>query len=389
MSRNDVILGYSGFFSPGAALLVVCSFFLLSACDSPPERQAAPEEPRPVKLLTVGESSAVMQRKFPGMVRASKRAELAFQVSGTLTQLPVGEGQEVKEGQILAQLDQRDFENSLRNAQGQFGNVRAALESATSEYERILRIRKQDPGATSESMVVKRREAKDRATAEMESVQAALDAARDKLGDTTLRAPFSGIVSRRHVENFQEVQAKEPIVSLDDISALEILVDLPESVVARINEPSERTGKEAPVMAEFAALPGKEYALVVKEFSTRADPKTQTFQVVFEMKKPDDVSILPGMTAMIVGSSPEGVNGDGRFVIPAVAVFSDERGVAHVWVVEPDTMAVQRREVVTGGVAGEAGIRIAEGLKAGEVVAVSGASRLRDGMRVKPFDGTF
>jgi multidrug efflux pump subunit AcrA (membrane-fusion protein) len=72
-----------------------------------------------------------------------------------------------------------------------------------------------------------------------------------------------------------------------------------------------------------------------------------------------------------------------------VAVFSDERGVAHVWVVEPDTMAVQRRKVVTGGVAGEAGIRIAEGLKAGDVVAVSGASRLRDGMRVKPFDGTF
>ncbi|NCC05925.1 MAG: efflux RND transporter periplasmic adaptor subunit, partial [Proteobacteria bacterium] len=233
MSRNNVISGYSGFSSPGAALLVVFSFFLLSACDSPPERQAAPEEPRPVKLLTVGESSSVMQRKFPGMVRASKRAELAFQVSGTLTQLPVGEGQEVKEGQILAQLDQRDFENSLRNAQGQLGNVRAALESATSEYERILRIRKQDPGATSESMVVKRREAKDRATAEMESAQAALDAARDKLGDTTLRAPFSGIVSRRHVENFQEVQAKEPIVSLDDISALEILVDLPESVVAR------------------------------------------------------------------------------------------------------------------------------------------------------------
>ncbi|WP_225940277.1 MULTISPECIES: efflux RND transporter periplasmic adaptor subunit [Desulfomicrobium] len=340
-------------------------------------------------MLTVGESSEVMQRKFPGMVRASKRAELAFQVSGTLTQLPVGEGQEVKEGQILAQLDQRDFENSLRNAQGQLGNVRAALESATSEYERILRIRKQDPGATSESMVVKRREAKDRASAEMESAQAAVDAARDKLGDTTLRAPFSGIVSRRHVENFQEVQAKEPIVSLDDISALEILVDLPESVVARINEPSERTGKEAPVMAEFAALPGKEYALAVKEFSTRADPKTQTFQVVFEMKKPDDVSILPGMTAMIVGSSREGVNGDGRFVVPAVAVFSDERGVAHVWVVEPDTMAVQRRKVVTGGVAGEAGIRIAEGLRAGDVVAVSGASRLRDGMRVKPFDGTF
>ena len=150
-------------FFPGAAVVVVC-LTLLAACDRSPERQVEAVEPRPVKMVTVGQASQATQRSFPGTVRAARRAELAFQVSGTLTQLSVGEGQEVREGEVLAQLDQRDFENSLRNAQGQFGNVRAALESARSEYERILRIRKQDPGATSESMVVKRREAMDRAS---------------------------------------------------------------------------------------------------------------------------------------------------------------------------------------------------------------------------------
>jgi RND family efflux transporter MFP subunit len=377
-----------GFFFSGAAVVVVC-LTLLAACEGQKEGQEASAEPRPVKMMTVGAVSQATQRSFPGTVRAARRAELAFQVSGTLIRLPVGEGQEVREGDVLAQLDQRDFETGLRSAQGQYGNVRAALESAKSEYERILRIRKQDPGATSESMVVKRREAMDRATAELESVQAAVDAARDKLGYTSLHAPFSGIVSRRHVENYQEVQAKEPVVSLDDISSLEILVDLPESVVARISEPSDRTGKQAPVHAEFAALPDREFSLIVKEFSTRADPKTQTFQVVFQMEKPDDVAILPGMTAMIVGSAQPDVNGDGRYVIPAVAVFGDEQGVSHVWVVEPKSMAVQRRKVVIGEVAGDAGIRITEGLQAGEIVAVSGASQLRDGMLVKPFDGTF
>lgn len=388
MSRMNGKSHRLGFFFPGAAVLVVC-LTLLAACEGQKEVQEASAEPRPVKMMTVGQASQATQRSFPGTVRAARRAELAFQVSGTLIRLPVGEGQEVREGDVLAQLEQRDFETGLRSAQGQYGNVRAALESAKSEYERILRIRKQDPGATSESMVVKRREAMDRATAELESVQAAVDAARDKLGYTRLHAPFSGIVSRRHVENFQEVQAKEPVVSLDDISSLEILVDLPESVVARISEPSDRTGKQAPVHAEFAALPGREFSLIVKEFSTRADPKTQTFQVVFQMEKPDDVAILPGMTAMIVGSAQQGVNGDGRYVIPAVAVFGDEQGVSHVWVVEPKSMAVQRRKVVIGEVAGDAGIRITEGLQAGEIVAVSGASQLRDGMRVKPFDGTF
>lgn len=372
----------------GAALLAACLVFL-TACD---RRQDAPEptaEPRPVKMMTVGAAAETMRRTFPGTVRAARRAELAFQISGTLTRLPAGEGQEVREGEVLAQLDQRDFETGLRSAQGQFGNVRAALDSARSEYDRILRIRAQDPGATSESMVVKRREAVERAAAELESAQAAVDAARDRLGYTTLRAPFSGIVSKRHAENFQEVQAKEPIVSLDDISALEILVDLPESVVAGINDPADRTGKQAPVHAEFAALPGREFPLVVKEFSTRADPKTQTFRVVLQMDKPEDVSILPGMTAMIVGSAHPRINGDDQFVIPAVAVFADERGMAQVWVVDPATMTVQRRGVVTGELSGDAGIRVVEGLAAGETVAVSGAGRLRDGMRVKPFDGTF
>lgn len=386
MSRMNV--QSFGFRFPGLVLVAVF-LTLLAACEGRQEAQEASTEPRPVKMMTVGEAAQITERSFPGTVRAAKRAELAFQVSGTLTRLSVGEGQEVREGEVLAQLDQRDFENSLRSAQGQFGNVRAALESARSEYERILRIRKQDPGATSESMVVKRREAMDRASAEMESAQAAVDAARDRLGYTSLHAPFSGIVSRRHVENFQEVQAKEPIVSLDDISSLEILVDLPESVVARINEPSERTGKQAPVHAEFAALPDREFPLIVKEFSTRADPKTQTFQVVFEMEKPDDVSILPGMTALIVGSAQQGVNGDGNFIIPAVAVFGDELGVSHVWVVNPETMTVERRKVVTGELTGDAGIRVLEGLAAGETVAVSGAGQLRDGMRVKPFNGTF
>jgi RND family efflux transporter MFP subunit len=388
MIRMSEISRRRRFFFAVSAFTALC-LVLLTACDGSQEAQEPSAEPRPVKMMTVGEAPDVTTRSFPGTVRAARRAELAFQVSGTLTRLSVGEGQEVRDGEVLAQLDQRDFENSLRSAQGQFGNVRAALESARSEYERILRIRKQDPGATSESMVVKRREAMDRASAELESVQAAVDAARDKLGYTSLRAPFSGIVSRRHVENFQEVQAKEPIVSLDDISSLEILVDLPESVVARISEPSERTGKQAPVHAEFAAMPGRKFSLIVKEFSTRADPKTQTFQVVFQMEKPDDVSILPGMTAMIVGSAQPGVNGDGHFVIPAVAVFGDERGVSHVWVVEPKTMSVQRRKVITGELSKDAGIRVVEGLSAGETVAVSGAGQLRDGMRVKPFDGTF
>jgi RND family efflux transporter MFP subunit len=216
-----------------------------------------------------------------------------------------------------------------------------------------------------------------------------VDAAQDKLGYTTLRAPFAGVISKRYVDNFQEVRAKQAIVSLDDISSLEILVDLPEIVVASIRESDKEIGSEARAHAEFAAAPDAEYPLRIKEFATRADPRTQTYQVVFQMKRPEDLLILPGMTATVVGEPPvSGETGD-FFVIPAIAVFADDQGKSQVWVVDKETMTAQRRGVTTGDLTGEANIQITEGLRSGDTVAVSGVSQIREGMKVKPFDGTF
>jgi RND family efflux transporter MFP subunit len=372
-----------------ATLLGLLMLLFFPSCGGKEEKEVKPEVVRPVKMMTVTSSTDALQLRFPGIVRAAKRADLAFQVEGTLRQLPVDEGQEVKEGQLIAQLDQRDFENNLRNARGQLAKAKAALESAQSEYDRILRIQKQDPGAASESMVVKRREAVDRSKAEIDSAQAAVDTARDKLDYTILRAPFGGVVSKRYVDNFQEVRAKQAIVSLDDISFLEILVDLPEIVVASIKDSDKETGSEALAHAEFAAAPGKEYPLKVKEFSTRADPKTQTYQVVFRMERPKDVLILPGMTATVVGETPAGREQEGFFVVPAIAVFADDQGKSNVWVVDRGKMTVARRRVTTGNLTGEAGIQITEGLNSGEMIAVSGVSQLREDMKVKPFDGTY
>jgi RND family efflux transporter MFP subunit len=298
-------------------------------------------------------------------------------VEGRLTQLPVDEGQMVKEGQLIAQLDQKDFKNKLRDAEGQLAKAKAALESARSEYDRILRIQKRDPGAASESMVVKRREAVDQSKAEVDSAQASVDIARDQLGYTTLRAPFGGVVSKRYVDNYQEVRAKEPIVSLDDVSSVEILVDLPELIVATFKE-----GNENQVVAEFAAAPGKQYPLTIKERASRADPKTQTYQVVFRMPHPDDINVLPGMTATVAGSAQMREKTKEVIIAPTIAVVADAAGNPNVWIVDKETLKVHQRGVKTGDLTGTDSIEIIDGLKSGETIAISGVSRLRDGMRV-------
>jgi membrane fusion protein, multidrug efflux system len=360
--------------------VVIAAFLLfLAACGKDKEEKAAKEVVRPIKMMTVTSSTDALQIKFPGTVRAAKRADLAFQVGGTLTQFPVDEGLVVKEGQLIGQLDQRDFKNALRNAQGQLEKAKAALESAQSEYERILRIQKQDPGAASESMVVLRREALDSSMAEIDSAQAAVDTARDQLGYTTLRAPFGGVISKRYVDNYQEIRAKEPIVSLDDVSSVEILVDVPELIVATFKEGDET---RVQAVAEFAAVPGKQYPLTVKERAKRADSKTQTYQVVFLMPQPNDINVLPGMTATVTGSARMREETKEVFIVPDIAVVADAAGNPNVWVVDKESLKVHLRPVRTGELTGTDSIEIIDGLKSGETIAISGVSRLREGMQV-------
>jgi RND family efflux transporter MFP subunit len=356
------------------AFAAVC---LLSACaekEAPEIKQIV----RPVKLMTVVSSGEALQRRFPGRVRAAMRVDLAFQVGGPLVELTAEEGETVKEGDVLARIDPRNFETDLKNAQGRMARAKAALDSAQSEYARIQRIREADPGAASESIEVRRRETVEKARADVASAEASVKSASDRLADTYLRSPFDGVVSRRYVENFQEVRPKETILSIDDVSRIEIVVDIPELIMARV-----RANRARDIHAEFAAMPGKRYPLTVKEYATRADPATNTYQFVLEMPQPEDLNVLPGMTAIVSGSDPMAHASATPFVVPAFAVFADDGGQSRVWVVDEEKMTVASREVSTGSVTGTESIEIIDGLASGEIIAITGVTRLREGMQVR------
>jgi multidrug efflux system membrane fusion protein len=363
-------------FAARACLVTLAAVFVI-ACGKE-EEKVTKEVVRPVKIIELESRGESLARKYPGKVQAQKRVDLAFQVHGPLIELPVNEGQEVGEGDLLARIDPRDFRTVLRNAEGQLAKAKAALDLAQSEYKRVLSIRDEDPGAVSGSMIDQKREAVGRAEADITSVAAAVDAAKDQLSYTYLRAPFDGVVAKRHVDNFQEVRAKQAIVSLDDANVIEIIIDVPETIMATVK-------KDRPVskiVVEFASAPGKEYPLTVKEYATRADPTTQTYRITLQMPRPEDLNVLPGMTATVVGYVPEETSSGDQFVVPALAVFADEAGQAHVWVVDKDSMKVQQRKVTTGELTGSKSIQILEGLKSGEMIATTGVTQLREGMQV-------
>ena len=198
------------------SLSVAFGGLLLTGC-SKEEAPVVEEVAQIVKVVTVGDATG-QSRVFTGQVRANKRVELAFQVSGPLSQLSAEEGQQVKKGALLAQILPRDFETALAAA-------RANAVEAEQQYLRYkeLYVRKQASKAQF-----------DKVKSQHDIAQSNLKKSQDVLADTSLRAPFSGVVAKRFVENYTEVRAKDPIVSLQDISKVEVLISVPERMAADV-----------------------------------------------------------------------------------------------------------------------------------------------------------
>ena len=362
-SRSSCPL-FTFFLFVSASFIIFSLAFSISGCGKKKEEVEVKEVVRPVKLLKIEGKGSSKEIKYPGRVRASERVDLAFQVAGPLIELPVTEGQNVKKGEIVARILPRDFETEIAKAKAR----------ALDAEQQYLRYR---------DLYVKKQVSKadfDKYKSQADIARARQKEAEDTLSDTYLRAPFTGVIAKRYVENFEDVQAKAPIVSIQDISEVEVLVDVPENVMATLKQ-----GRKNVAVAEFAVAPGKQYPLTLKEFSTEADPRTLTYQVTLLMTQPEDITVLPGMTANVVGTTQTGQTETEittNIVIPAAAVFADETGTSHVWVVNRDTMTAHNREVKTGSLTGTAAISIISGIEPGETIAVTGVTQLRENMKV-------
>jgi multidrug efflux system membrane fusion protein len=352
---------------------------LLFSC-SKKEEEKVEAIARPIKLMTVGSNLTGQIRSLPGTVRATDRVDLAFQVSGPLIEFPVREGQRVKRGDMLARIDPQDYETSLRNAKGTLARAKASLDYAVAEYQRFRNVKATDAGAVSDSMVHLKYTAQAVAQAGLQSAEAGLAAAQDQLNYTQLRAPFSGLIARRLVDNYQEVAVKQPILSLQNMTDIEVLVDVPESMMAPIRATKPR------MYADFAADPSRHFELKVKETALLADSLTQTFRVVLVMPAPTGIRILPGMTATVSVEFASVPTDEGSIIVPAVAVWADNAGHSMVWVVDTKTMTVHRRAVTTGDLTGTDSIKVTAGINPEEVIVTSGVSKLQEGQVVRKYE---
>lgn len=345
--------------SSSAFLLAIS--LLLYGCE---KKQAEPKNlVRTVKVFHVEGPEDIAQRTFPGIVDASDKVDLSFQVPGQIKEFPVKEGDQVKKGQLIAKLDPTDYEIAV-------GEAKSKLESAQAELERTKKL------LAKQFASQKQYDANKTAT---DTAQAQLDLAQQNLRYTQITAPYDGEVAKKYVENFQNVIAKKPIVRLQNRKNLDIKVQIPESLVIR----SDRF-KQGAIEAEFETAPGVRYKVDLKEVGTQANVETQTYPVTFTLPAPKNLTVLPGMTAVVHAQFALPKGEKELFIIPITAVFNDRRGVSYVWLIEPSTNKLKKQQVKVGRLTGT-GASITEGLTPGENIVAAGAEFLEEGMVVRPF----
>ena len=226
-------------------------------------------------------------------------------------------------------------------------------------------------------MVDREREAVDRSRAEIESLTAAVEAAKDQLTYTYLNAPFDGTVVAIYVENFEYVKARQPIARIIDHSHIEMIVNVPESLIIYVDDVKK-------VRIRFDPFPDQEFSGQVKEIGREASQQTRTYPVTVIMDQPEDIKILPGMAGQASGEVQRSEESrQQRIEVPIGAVFTpDTEKQNYVWIIDDQTKAASRRAVTTGQLT-ETGIIIKDGLKPGEWIALAGVHSLREGQQVR------
>ena len=241
-----------------------------------------PESVRPVRVIKVADLGAFLGRGYPGRAEPVEEVELSFRVSGPLITLPVKVGDRVDRGDLLAAIDPTDYQTALDLAKSNLNRAKAELlamergarpeeivqlkaalaeshatyKQAQAEYERMatllpdkvvskstydLALAKRDrtvaqvKGAEEDLRIGQkgaREEDIQAKQAEISALQAVVKDAENKLKYTSLIAPFEGDIAAKYVENFQTVYAKQPILRLLDTSQIEIILQIPESVIS-------------------------------------------------------------------------------------------------------------------------------------------------------------
>lgn len=365
-------------------VLVCVAAILLSCGDKPPPPKAAPPE---VGVVTVTPRNVPVIYEQVGRSAGFREIEVRPRISGILQKRLYAEGQPVKEGQPLFQIDPEPFKAALEQAKGALRQQEAALDRAKADLERIEPLFKEN--------AVSRKDYDD-ARAGLDSASAGVDSARGKvreaeinLGYTTVTAPIAGVASKEAKSEGSLVSSSGDAGLLTVISQLDpIYVNFSYSESERLRYDEDLksgriVGPAARVTeARLRLSDGRDFPLKgrVDFADSRVDPSTGTIRARAEFPNPKG-EVLPGQfvrVGIVIGDLI------GALLVPERAITQQQ--ATRLVLVVNDKDVVEARPVVLGWrIGGE--VALVSGVKAGERVVVDGLLKARPGSAVRPVPG--
>lgn len=329
-----------------AALAVAIS---LVACGSEPgpSRKAAPVA---FATLTVERQSATQERLWDGVVDAVNKATLSAQTGGRVTELPFDVNDYVKVGDVIVRFTDVEQQSGRRQADAALRATEANAREAQLAFDRAkdLIAKKLIAQAAYDQAVARR----DAANASLEAARAAVREAGEQVDYTVVRAPYSGILTERHVQVGETVRPGQPLVSGLSLAQLRVEVEVPQGDLAAIREQS----KAAILLDDGRRIEAREVVIF-----PYADAKTHSFRVRLELPEAE-TGLQPGMTvkaAFAIGQAE-------RVLIPETALVRRSE-VTAVYVVDAANR-VALRQVRLGHRFGDQ-VEVLAGLQQGERIA--------------------
>jgi len=356
-------------------ILLLLILLFLSGCS---ENVIKPEKViRPIAWIAVEETNLTQLRTLSGILAPVERASLSFEVIGKVDSVNVQLGETVKKGQRLAQLDHRNFDLNLKSSQAQLNKATTSMADAKSTFDRFQTLIKK--ALVSQSEFDNAKAAYDSTRSAVDVAQAQFDIANKNLQDSTLLAPYDGIITKRLIEPSQQVGAGQVIFEIEGDLGLEVEVLVPETLIQNL-KPNDQLVVRFPVLAGVVAQ-GR-----INEIGTRAE-SANAFPITVMLTQSDD-RLRAGMTAEVDftfdGIGRTGYQGK-TIALPLSALSAGLDQKSYVFFYNKQTQRVEKREVQTENILDNK-VFISNGLKHGDIIAIAGVSFLRDGQPVTLLD---
>ena len=293
---------------------------------------------------------------YPGKIKAASEVKLSFRVAGPIRAVLPEVGAFVKKGELIAEIDPRDYEIQLSATEAEYNQVKEEAGRVIELYNRW-------------SVPVNDY---DKAVAGVKQITAKYDAHKNALADTRLTAPFDGYIQKKYYDSHETVAAGYPVVSMINSNYFDVDIDIPSSDFVRQD-----------LFKSFSCtidvFPGQVFPLELIEITRKAN-LNQLYRMRLRLKPVPGVDIAAGMSVNVtIEYNP---NEEALTVVPLSAMF-EENGESAVWVYNPKAQNVTRRVIQLKKLLKTGELIVSEGLAAGEIVVSAGVHSLKEGMSVE------